>query len=681
MFSTRRLWCLCAVALLTSSCLLAQDPQDPLQPDSHQPDVARLVGAYLTQLHYSQAHLDDAISRLWLAGCVDAFDPERLFFLASDIAEFDKHATLLDDQLRKAEPDLSVAFAIFARYAQRVGERAAHAQELLSQEAPFDFELEETVQIDRSEAAWATDSGQLDGLWRPYLKEQALRSELSGESASVYLPRLRERFENLNKTVGEMESRDVLEIFLSALCRSYDPHTVYLKPITRQNFNIQQGHSLEGIGAMLRREGPYTVITELVPGGPAQLSGQLTPQDRIVAVAQGEAGERVEVLDWRLDNVVKLIRGDKGSKVRLTILPGGEVDTTATREVVLVRDKIVLTANDAKLEIREMPVGDTVLKLGLLTVPSFYAEFNRAAGEEAKRLTVDVRKLFTDLGDTQLDGLVIDVRNNSGGSLYEAIELSGLFIEAGPIVQVRDREGEIDVMDDPDPEIVFSGPLVVLTSPLSASASEIFAGAIQDYGRGLVVGSRNTHGKGTVQRVLGLNDALARLQGRELEEDLAGAVKLTIAKFYRVSGSSTQLKGVEADIVLPTAFDGLEVFEGDLERALKWDTIDGVPHADFKQRPASFEILAQRSAARVARDPDFQILTRMLAQRTRDQERSTVSLHLPTRQKEKEAREAAGETLDGSRDYLLEEGLAVAADYLQLLQGKDLPELAAAQED
>ncbi len=663
-FSTLLLWSACAV-----------HGQDELRAADHHPDVARLVGAYLSQLHYASRPIDDAISTVWFDECIASLDGERMYFHAGDIAELEAFRSRLDDQMRAADPDLSAAFTMFERYRQRVRERVAFAGKLLERDAPFDFERQESFVVDREQAPWAADSAGLDELWRKYLKEQALRGELAGESATVYVPRLRERLDGIAQGVEELEARDVVEIFLAALCRAFDPHTTYLKPITRDNFDIQQGHSLEGIGAVLRRDGQYTVISELVAGGPAQRSKKIAPQDRIVAVRQVEEGaEWVEVLNWRLDNVVKLIRGPKGSQVILRILPGDELDPTATRDVTIERDKIVLTANDAKLEIETHAVGDDTLRLGVLTVPSFYAELRPGEGE-AKSLTSDVRKLLEERG-AGLDGMLIDVRSNAGGSLLEALTLTGLFIEEGPVVQVRDSKGETQVLEDPDPALVFGGPLVVLTSPLSASAAEIFAAAIQDYGRGLVVGSR-THGKGTVQRVMGLDAALKRLSGGTIDDELGGAIKLTVAKFYRISGGSTQRLGVSADIPLPSSYDGLDVYESDLENALPWDEIEPVEHGNFPLRPG-LDLLSSRSAARVAADPDFQALSAQLSERAAELEKGSVSLHLPTRRAERTAREERGVPTPG-RDFLFEEARAVAFDYLQLLAGTELPELETAE--
>ncbi|MBW1881825.1 MAG: PDZ domain-containing protein, partial [Deltaproteobacteria bacterium] len=407
------------------------------------------------------------------------------------------------------------------------------------------------------------------------IKEQVLRGLLRGESQESQVEMLRRRYHRLETDILATEPADVLEPYLASFAHAFDPHSDYFKPSTNADFDIEMSNSLEGIGATLRTEGEYTLVYSLVPGGPAQQGEELQPGDRIVAVAQGSEPP-VDVVDERIDKVVKQIRGPKGTEVRLTVIPVDAPDPSHTRVIRITRDQVILAADDAESRVIEVPGQDGQgIKLGLIDIPSFYQDFQarRGGDPEFKSTTRDVKQLLTELKAEEVSGIILDVRRNGGGSLNESVELTGLFIPQGPVVQIGDRSGRTEAMYDPDPAVVYDGPLMVLTSPLSASASEILAGAIQDYDRGLVVGSASTHGKGTVQNVIDLDPVLRRFVRYPTPDDLAGAVKVTTHKFYRVSGASTQLRGVQADVVLPSPFDGLELLEGDLDYVLGWDRV------------------------------------------------------------------------------------------------------------
>lgn len=646
---------------------------DTLEPASYQPSLARLVSTVLESEHFVGRPLDDEMSARWLDGYLERLDYNRMFFLAGDIESFERWRHTLDDSARRGTPDLEAAFHIHEVYRKRVKERLDTLLATLA-EQEFDFTGTDTFDLDRSDDPWPRTAAEADALWRARIEEQILQGILRGDTVDKQRTTLTKRYKRLETDLLATEAPDVLEAWLGALAHSYDPHSDYMKPATNDDFDISMSNSLEGIGATLRTEGEYTLVVSLVPGGPADLGGQLRPGDKIVAVAQGSA-EPVDVLDLRIERVVSMIRGAKGTEVRLTVLPGDAVDPSATKVIAIVRDQVKLTANDAKAEVRQIPdATGQILKVGIIDVPSFYQDFDaKRRGDPAyKSTTRDVRALLADLKSQSVDGLILDLRKNGGGSLSEAVELTGLFIPQGPVVQIGDRAGRTESMNDPDPKIEWNGPLMVLTSPLSASASEILAGAIQDYGRGLVVGSASTHGKGTVQNVIDLDPALHRYVRYPADQSLAGALKVTTHKFYRVSGASTQLEGVKADIILPSPFDGLDFLESDLDYALSWDQVAPLEYRPWANLEATSAELEALSRARIATDPAFAELTEQIARRSSDN--SVVSLNLDVRRAELESNNESPEPDedaddDASRDddgpdIVLDEAARIMRDWL-----------------
>ncbi|CAM2066371.1 Carboxy terminal-processing peptidase [Sulfidibacter corallicola] len=621
-----------------------------LKSIEYQPYVANLVSNFLSLYHYSGLNLDDDLSKRVFKEYLESLDYNRMFFLESDIQQFRAWETQFDDQLRMVPANVSTAFLIYNRFRQRVDERVENINELLDQE--FDFTKVEGYVLRRHEQPWAKSKDELNQIWRRRLKEDLIRFELQGKPKKDTLDLLRKRYERLSRNNRDLDETDVLETFLSSVARTFDPHSAYLKPMTKENFDIEMGHSLEGIGATLRTEGEYTVVAALVKGGPAEKSSKIKPEDKIIGVAQGKKGEYEDVVDLRLDKVVKKIRGPKGSLVRLLMIPGDAKDYSQTKEVALIRDRVEITAMDAKAEIMEMEgENGNAMRVGVIEIPSFYMDTSaKVAGDpNYKSTTRDVRRLIAKLESKNIDGLVIDLRQNGGGALDEAIELTGVFIDEGPVVQVRDFNGRVRVHRDPDDELRYRGPLVVLTSVFSASASEIFAGAIQDYDRGVVVGAKSTHGKGTVQNIFSLQPSLNKQMRRAFAEDVAGALKMTTLKFYRISGSSTQFKGVEPDVVLPSPYDDLDVGEEDLDYALPWDEIDAVPHKNYGLVRDLVPVLKANSAKRLTKNNEFQYLAEDSAYRKKNRERNSVSLVLAERQKEKEELEAKENARDESR--------------------------------
>lgn len=604
-----------------------------LAPAPHQADVSHLVANSLSGYHYAARPLDDDLSQALLDTFLDDLDPNRIFFLKSDIAEFQRQATRLDDDLRNRRPSLDPAFRIFRRYTQRADEAYDMASRLAAETHTFD-DAESSIELDRSESPWPKNDAEREALWRQRVRGLTLDQLLDGKTAEEATEKLVKRFARSKRNIEDLESPDVVEIFLTSLASVFDPHSAYYKPASSDDFDIRMRDALEGIGAELRMEDEYTKVNRLIPGGPAEAGGDLHAGDLILAVAQGD-GEPVDVVDMRLDHVVKLIRGSKGSEVRLTVRPADAADTSATRVVSIIRDRVVLERASAKAELREVPQrSGPPLKVGVIEIPSFYVDSwaARRGDPDVRSTTNDTRKLIEDLRSQGADALLIDLRGNGGGALSEAISLTGLFIDEGPVVQIRDPNRGVDVYDDPIDGVAWAGPMVVLTDQLSASASEIFAGAIQDYKRGIVVGASQTHGKGTVQSMIDLG-AVLKDSGSTASADKAGALKLTVQKFYRVSGGSTQNRGVVPDVPLPSPWDGIDVLESDLDRALAWDEVSA---ARYSSLPMDVDLAGLRSAsaARVASEPVFGWLAEDVAERARREEERRISLNRETRERE-----------------------------------------------
>ncbi len=659
-------------------------PQAPrLAPETQHLRLDQVISRLLASYHYRQSDLDDHQSSAILDAYLDALDFNRAYFLASDIRRFEKYRNTLDDDLRAGR--LDAAYAIFNVYQQRMVERTAHGLAMLDE--PVDFNVSESLVLDRKEAPWAESQAELDELWRKRLKHELLNLTLAGKTLDEARETLTKRYEVRLHRVAQTTSEDVFQSYMNAVSQSFDPHSAYLSPRTSENFNIQMRLSLEGIGAVLRSEDEQTVVVSLVPGGPADLSKQIQPNDKIVAVGQGDGTELVDVVGWRLDDVVDLIRGPRDSVVRLRVLPDKAGADAAGKEVRLVRNKIQLEEQAAKSEIRTLEIGGRQQRIGIITVPTFYIDFAAAQrGDSNYRSTTrDVRQLLLSLKQQVIDGLIIDLRQNGGGALQEAIELTGLFIEDGPVVQVRDSRGDVDVEKDPDPEVVYTGPLAVMVDRFSASASEIFAGAIQDYGRGIVIGEQ-TFGKGTVQTLIDLNRFVN-------DQKRAGQLKLTVAKFYRVSGSSTQHRGVIPDLTFPSAYDAEEVGESAQEFALPWDEIIPTRYQTSSRLDRLIPDLKARHQQRLADDPAFQLFMEELTTAKDNLERSSVSLMESERRAERDRIEAKELEWENRRrlarglpslksmgelpedeiqdhpDLLLEESVKVMGDLIALLNG------------
>ncbi|WP_296804676.1 carboxy terminal-processing peptidase [Thiocapsa sp.] len=587
-------------AFLAATLVLAAPRQVPLSelfPSPAQTKSAVVINKVLERFHYKKVDLDSAFAQNVLDNYLKALDPSRAFFLARDVERFKGGAKRLDEGLRRGELDL--AFDVFRVYRMRVDERVVYAESLLK--GPFDFDRDETFRLDSPDVAWAKDSAELDEIWRRRVKNDFLTLRLADKTDEEIRDRLSERYQGLVRRTHQFDGNDVFQTFMNAYTQTLEPHTSYMSPSTSENFDISMKLSLEGIGAVLRADNEYTVIQSTVPGGPARESGQVQTGDRIVGVAQGLEGAIEDVVGWRLQDVVDKIRGPKGSVVRLQLLPKSAATNGGVREVAIVRNEIKLEDQAAKALVLDDLGNAPGVRIGVIEIPAFYRDFQaEGSGDRNFRSTTrDVRQLIDDLVLKGVEGIVIDLRGNGGGSLAEATSLTGLFIDTGPVVQVKDAFGKIEVETDPEPGLAYRGPLAVLVDRDSASASEIFAGAIQDYGRGLVIGEP-TFGKGTVQTLIDLNRYVPG------EQNNLGRLRLTMAEFFRISGGSTQLRGVEPDIRFPTAELMVEHGERSLDNALPWTRIRP---ADYKKAGSvSVDLLALQSAERVSKDPGFTML-------------------------------------------------------------------------
>jgi len=574
--------------------------------------------------------------------------------------------------------DLEPAYAMFARYQQRNRERIRHALALLDQTP--DFTLDESFEFDREKASWPTTTGELDELWRKRVKNDAISLLLAGKTWDEAREVLRTRYDRVLKRADQVKPEEVFEVFLNSYARTFDPHSNYFSPRNSEEYKIQMSLNYEGIGASLQLIDDYVTIMNLIEGGPAAASGALSVNDRITAVGQGKQGPLTDVVGWRIDDVVQLIRGKGGTLVRLQILPVGAAPGSPARVLEFTRGNVTLEAQAARKELKTIKRGDTEYRVGVINVPGFYSDYDgqRAGDKNYRSTTRDVRRLIDELKEEKIDGLVIDLRGNGGGFLPEAQSLTGLFVDQGPVVQVQFSNGEREVLDDPDAGIAYDGPLVVVIDRFSASASEIFAGAIQDYRRGVVVGQRSC-GKGTVQNLVPLSRWSAR--------PVNGQLTVTIGKFYRVTGESTQHRGVEPDVELASPISLKDIGESSLDDALPWDRIDRAEFRALDTRLPSIAKLALEENARQSRDPDYRWLVEDIAALDRLRDQRSISLNLDKRKAERTqleanrlAREnarrvarsesplASIEDLDSSKqpDVVLDQSAEVMVDMLKL---------------
>ena len=610
-----------------------------LAPTDQENYVARRVADIVAHEHYRRAPLDDRLSSLILDRYLDAIDGARSYFYASDIAEFEKYRYELDDAIKAG--DVEPAFVIFRRYQQRSRERMAFAIELLSKKP--DFDVDESFNFDREKEPWPANAAEMNELWRKRVKNDALSLLTAGKQWPEVTDVLRKRYEHVAKRMDQSKPDDVFEAFMNAFVLSLDPHSNYFSARNSDEYNIQMSLSYEGIGASLSLTDDYVTVLDVIPGGPAAISGKLAANDRITAVGEGKTGELTDVIGWRLDDVVGKIRGVGGTVVRLQLLPAGAAPGSAQKVVEFTRNRVSLEAQASHKAMRTVVRNGRDVKVGVVTVPSFYQDYDasRAGAKDFRSTTRDVQRLITELRKDGAEVIIMDLRANGGGYLPEAESLTGLFIDRGPVVQLRDTTGHIEVDDDPNPAIFYNGPMIVLVDRFSASASEIFAGAIQDYGRALIVGQQ-TYGKGTVQNAHPLNYTIF---GRKPE---LGQLNVTIGKYYRITGESTQDRGVTPDIALPSLIDASEVGESTRDRALPWDHIEPASfklEGDLKPVAATLEKLHNE---RTAGSADFRYLHDDIAALDAMRSQKTLSLNLKTREAERKRLDAERLTRENS---------------------------------
>jgi carboxyl-terminal processing protease len=613
----------------------------------HTTTTQNIVDA-LSSRHYVAAALNDDLSSRIFDTYIEDLDPSRSYFLQSDIDEFEQYRYEMDDALKRG--NLSPAFDIFNRYHQRVITRFEKVLTTLDEGVDkFDFTKPEDLLIDRKNSPWAETEAQLDDLWRKRVKDAVLNLKLTDKEPEKIQELLHKRFSNRLTRSRQTNNEDVYQLYMNSFTKTYDPHTQYFSPRTSENFNINMSLSLEGIGAVLQLEDEYTKVVSLVTAGPADKAGVIKPNDKIVAVGQGQDGDMIDVIGWRLDEVVQLIRGPKDTVVRLDIIAASDGDAKP-KIISIVRNKVELEEQSAHAKVIEIEEFGALHKIGVVSISTFYIDFQalQKGDRNYKSTTRDVKKLIRDLQDQDVDGIVIDLRDNGGGSLQEAKLLTGLFIDRGPTVQIRSKSNRVDILDDRDISIVYDGPLAVLVNRLSASASEIFAGAIQDYERGIIIGSQ-TFGKGTVQSLLPLN---------------RGQLKLTQAKFYRISGESTQEKGIIPDIEYPSSYDPESIGESTLDAPLPWDKITAT---NYRRKHSINHLVPELKSLhdeRVADNADFNYLKEAFAYRKARNEDNTVSLNEVQRLQEKSDREGFWLGLENKKRLALGQKAIASLDEL-----------------
>jgi carboxyl-terminal processing protease len=620
----------------------------PLVQGPNDDTIVQFVARLLQHQHYLQMPINKDVASKFLDRYLDSLDNLHIYFIQSDLDEFEKYRYRLDD-LTVNQGDTTVSRLVFTRFRQRLNQQYEYVLELLK-ENKFDFTGNDRYTVDRKKLSRPRDLAEAKKLWRDRLRYEYLIEKLSKVESSDIVTNLTRRYTRVLRLINEYDNDDALQIYLTALARVYDPHSDYMGKSEFDNFSIGMKLSLYGIGALLESDDGICKIRSLTDGGPAQRSKQFKPGDKIIAVAQSNQPP-VDVMDIKLSKVVEQIRGPKGTEVRLTIIPADAPNSTVRKVVTLVRDEIKLEDSAAKAKIIELPVGkdssgqERLSRLGVIDLPSFYSGAGvdgRRPGAEQKSTTTDVAKLLRKLMQEKVSGVILDLRHNGGGLLDEAISLTGLFIKEGPVVQVRNYDGTTSEDKDPDSSVLYDGPMVVLTSRYSASASEILAGALQDYGRALIVGDSSTHGKGTVQSLLDLKPIMRR-SGVFMTND-PGALKVTIRKFYRASGASTQLKGVVPDIVLPSVNNHIEVGEASLDNPLEWDTIQSADYEKMNRVQPYLSELKRRSDQRIASDRDFAWVATEIERFKKLQAEKSVSLNEAVRLKEKKENDERAKT-------------------------------------
>ena len=639
---------------------------DVLEPVARHEKIGQLVTEFVQKSHYSHASVDDELSSQVLDRYIESLDNNRMYLLASDIEAFEQYRFLLDDMVR-SEP-MNPVFDMFAVYRTRVRERLEYAMKQIETEP--DFTIDESYEFDREDLPWASATSELDEIWRLRVKSDALSLALADKEWPEIQEILEKRYSRFLKRMDQINSDDVFETFMNAFAHALDPHSSYLSPRNSEEYRIQMSLSYFGIGASLQIEDDYVMVINIIPGGPAAADGELQPKDKITAVGQGEDGEMVDVVGWRLDDVVQLIRGPADTVVRLQVKPAGAPPGTDEKVILLTRNQVKLEEQAAKSNIVTVPRDGRDWSIGVIEVPSFYRDYSALSNgdKDYKSTTKDVKDLIAELEGQGIDGLIIDLRDNGGGHLTEATALSGLFIDNGPVVQLRNANGRISRLDDPDPvpRVAYNGPLAVLVNRFSASASEIFAAAIQDYERGVIIGQQ-TFGKGTVQNLYSLDQYV-----RRPDDEGLGQLTLTIGKYYRVTGESTQHRGVDPDIALPSHIDSTVIGESVRESALPWDTIRTTEFRAGKPLDTTIDSLTALHTSRAKSDPDFQYLLDGIRDIEEARAQKTMSLNIEKRRVEREQNVAKRLERENARRAALQLEPLTSAEALEDEEGPDV---------
>jgi carboxyl-terminal processing protease len=645
-------------------------------PTNEHRTIARLIARLMPKHHISSQGLNDTISERALTLYLKALDPTKLYFYQSDIDEFKASATLIDDMV--GQGDLTLAYKIFNRFIIRVDERVDVALKML--DGDFDFNLDESIVIDPDETTYATTPQESNDRWRKQIKYAILDLKDEGKEGAEAIEQLRRRYNRYAVRWKGTDSDDILEMYLTAVTTAYDPHSTYMSPRTLKEFEMSMQLSLDGIGAQLREKDGSTIITRVIPGGAAEKHGKLKTDDVIVSVGQDDGGQMIDIVEMPLTKVVEQIRGRAGTVVRLGVKPGG-VGNVEIYEITRARIELSESAARGKVIDHTDPTTGQTMKLGYINLPSFYLDMDaaRKGGNNFRSSTRDVREILLDFQKQGVEGVVLDLKLNGGGSLTEAINLTGLFIDLGPVVQVKNSDGSVQKYDDTEAGTVWDGPLVVLTSKFSASASEILAGAIQDYGRGIVVGDPATHGKGSVQTLMDLAQQI------RFNRANFGALKVTLQQFYLPDGESTQLEGVHADVMLPSVTAKMDISEGDLDFALKHDKIPAASHEQYGMVPRDLlESIRVRSIDRISKNKEFDELQKRIDLYVEQKELHTLSvneekfmarrkeLNAQKEEEEKEMEQQLGTEVVYRDDFYNNEVMNIARDYVDGLKKQNL---------
>ena len=677
-----------AILSLTAFSYCAPDTTiKVLHPDEKQIEVSRQVASLIANYNYKKVPIGDSLSRLIFDNYLKSLDDNRVYFFEKEVIEFKENRDLMDDQM--VTGDLEPAYHMFNVYLERYVNRI---QFMIAQlpTIPFDFTKNESLVYNREKLPFMQTQAEMDAYWLQRLKYDLLNLKLAGTDEAKSKETLKKRYENLLSQIAKIESYDAFQSLMTAYTESIDPHTNYFNPNNAAKFNIDMARSLEGIGATLKFENDFVMVAAVVPGGPADKSGQIAIDDKFVAVAQGD-GEFVDIVGWRLDNAIQLIRGAKGTTVRLKIVSKGQ-DIASPKIISIVREKIVLQDQSVKKEIKTIPSNGKEIKIGIIDIPAFYADFKayQAGDLNYKSTTRDVKLIIDSLKAAKVDAIVVDLRSNGGGSLMEAIDLTGLFLKQGPVVQVRDTKNKIEVGEDDDPSILWDGPMAVLIDRFSASASEIFAAAIQDYGRGIIIGTQS-YGKGTVQNSIDLDQMMGEGTSKVIgNTNKFGQINLTIAKFYRINGSSTQHKGVSPDIAFPMVFAADKYGESAEPAALPWDEIKRSNYKTLANIAPVKRVLVEKHDKRMKGSKDFEhLLADIKELKVRDAE-TTATLNEAIAKKERDEKEAESLARDNEKrmarglapmkkgdpkpkaekafDFMLEESCIIVGDFVQAIQ-------------